>query len=54
MKGIDFQDRDVSTDRGALDDLQHLGHMTTPVIVINGETVVGFDQARIVALLSNG
>jgi glutaredoxin len=52
MQGIDFQDRDVSIDRSALDELQGLGYMTTPVIVINGETVVGFDQARIEKLLA--
>ena len=50
-KGVEFEDRDVSTDAAALDDLSKLGYMTTPVLQINGETVVGFDRARIERLL---
>jgi hypothetical protein len=41
----------VSTDAAAFDDLSKLGYMTTPVLRINGETVVGFDRARIERLL---
>ena len=50
-RGVEFEDRDVSTDAAALDDLSKLGYMTTPVLQINGETVVGFDRARIERLL---
>jgi glutaredoxin len=50
-KGVEFEDRDVSTDAAAFDDLSKLGYMTTPVLQINGETVVGFDRARIERLL---
>ena len=50
-KGVEFEDRDVSTDAAALDDLSKLGYMTTPVLQINGETVVGFDRAKIERLL---
>ena len=50
-KGVEFEDRDVSTDAAAFDDLSKLGYMTTPVLRINGETVVGFDRARIERLL---
>ena len=50
-RGVEFEDRDVSTDTAALDDLSKLGYMTTPVLQINGETVVGFDRAKIERLL---
>jgi len=50
-RGVEFEDRDVSTDAAALDDLSKLGYMTTPVLQINGETVVGFDRAKIERLL---
>ena len=51
-QAVEFEDRDVSADASALEDLQRLGYMTTPVLLIDGETVVGFDQARIQELLS--
>jgi len=53
-RGVPFEDRDVSTDAAAFDDLSKLGYMTTPVLQINGDTVVGFDQAKIERLLGEG
>jgi glutaredoxin len=53
-RGVPFEDRDVSTDAAAFDDLIKLGYMTTPVLQINGDTVVGFDQAKIERLLGEG
>jgi glutaredoxin len=50
-KGIAFTERDVSQDEDALAELENLGFMATPVIVIDGEAVVGFDQARLNELL---
>ena len=44
-------DRDISTDAKALDELSALGFMTTPVIKIDDEVVVGFDRKRLEALL---
>ncbi len=32
---------------GALADLKKLGYMTTPVIVIDGSVIVGFDAEKI-------
>ncbi|HVH32025.1 MAG TPA: glutaredoxin family protein [bacterium] len=49
--GIAFQARDVAEDPAAMDELMRLGVATTPVTVIEGEIVVGFDQKRLVALL---
>ncbi len=49
--GIIFEERDVSRDAAALDELQRRSLMTTPVTFIDGEVVVGFDQARLAKLL---
>jgi len=45
--GLKFQDRDIAQDPGALADLKKLGYMTTPVIVIDGSVIVGFDAEKI-------
>ncbi len=50
-KGIAYVERDISRDEQALDELSKLGYMTTPVIKIDGEVVVGFDQKRLEVLL---
>jgi glutaredoxin 3 len=46
QKGLAFQERDIAQDPGALADLKKLGYMTTPVIVIDGAVIVGFDAAK--------
>ena len=38
-------------DNSAMDELIKLGVLTTPVTVIDGEVVVGFDRARFEKLL---
>lgn len=48
---IPYIDRNVACDDAALAELQKLGHMTTPVITIDGEVVVGFDRTKLEALL---
>ena len=47
QKGIKFQERDIAQDSGTLADLKKLGYMTTPVIVIDGSVIVGFDADKI-------
>jgi len=47
QKGLAFQERDIAQDPGALADLKKLGYMTTPVIVIDGAVIVGFDSGKI-------
>jgi glutaredoxin len=47
QNGIAFQERDIAQDAGALADLKKLGYMTTPVIVVNGTVIVGFDPDKI-------
>jgi glutaredoxin len=52
--GILFEERDVSADEAALDELQRRGLMTTPVTLVDDEVVVGFDQAKLSKLLAIG
>jgi glutaredoxin len=47
QKGMKFQEREIAQDPGALADLKKLGYMTTPVIVIDGSVIVGFDAEKI-------
>ncbi len=51
QKGIGFEERDVSKDEAALQELQKRGLMTTPVTLIDGDAVVGFDRAKLAKLL---
>ena len=49
---IEYSERNIVADETALAELEKLGYMTTPVIVIDGEVVVGFDRARLENLLN--
>lgn len=51
QKQIRFQERDVTKDAEAVTELQRLGYMTTPVTIIDGTMIVGFDAAKIDAAL---
>lgn len=52
QRGIPFVEHDVSRDRAAASEMvQRTGQMGVPVIVIDGETVVGFDRPRLDLLL---
>ena len=51
QKGVDFTERDVTADEDAIKELEKLGVMSTPVTLIDGEVVVGFDQKRLNELL---
>jgi len=48
---INFTERNIAADETVLTELEKLGHMTTPVTVIDGEVVVGFDVPKLQALL---
>jgi glutaredoxin 3 len=41
----------VRADRAALKELLDMGFQSTPVTIIDGEAVVGFDQSKIEQLL---
>ncbi len=51
QKGIEFEERDISKDEASLEELQKRGLMTTPVTLIDGDAVVGFDRAKLAKLL---
>lgn len=48
---IEYTERNIAADETALTELEKLGYMTTPVTLIDGEAVVGFDQAKLNDLL---
>ena len=50
-RGQRYTERDVDTDPTARDDMLKLGASGTPVTVIDGEVVVGFDEEAIDELL---
>ena len=50
-QNIPFTDRDISADESALAALETIGVMTTPVTVVDGQTVIGHDVARLKMLL---
>jgi glutaredoxin len=51
---IEYTERNIAADETALAELEKLGYMTTPVIVIDGEVVVGFDVPKLNTLLRLG
>lgn len=51
QKGVSYVDRDVSKDEQALEELDELGYMTTPVTTIDGVVVVGFNRKKLEELL---
>lgn len=52
-RGVHYTDIDVSRDRQAADEMVRLtGQMGVPVIVIDGEAIVGFNRPKIEQLLA--
>lgn len=51
QKGVQFVEKNVRADQAALKELIDLGFQSTPVTIIDGQSVVGFDQAKIMELL---
>jgi len=52
-KGVPFVAKDVGSDPAALDEMQRVtgGARTVPVIVVDGQVVMGFDRTRLQKLL---
>ncbi len=48
---IDFTDRNVAMDETAMAELEKLGYRMTPVTLVDGEEVVGFDRAKLATVL---
>jgi glutaredoxin len=51
---IEYTDRNIAADESALAELEKVGYMTTPVTLVDGEVVVGFDRAKLERLLLQG
>ncbi len=51
QKGVPYVERDVLRDERAMEELSELGYMTTPVIKVGDEVVVGFNRRRLEELL---
>ncbi|HJX12473.1 MAG TPA: Uxx-star family glutaredoxin-like (seleno)protein [Dehalococcoidales bacterium] len=53
--GVKYTEYDVSRDRAAAGEMVQLtGQMGVPVIVVDGQVIIGFDRARLQALLAGG
>jgi glutaredoxin len=50
-RNIAFVERDVTIDDTAIAELDKLGVMTTPVTVVDGEVIVGFDLPKLTSAL---
>lgn len=49
--GVEFTEHNISEDAAARKELIMKGHRSVPVIVIDGEELVGFDKERLASLL---
>lgn len=45
--GIAYVERDVSIDKSAVHELRQLGTLATPVIVLNGYVIIGFNVEQL-------
>lgn len=50
-KGVSYTEKNIQSDKVARKELMGMGHMGVPVLVIDGEEVVGFDKSKIDELL---
>lgn len=50
-KGVAFEERDITANERFVDELEDLGYAATPVTVIDGETVLGFDRKKLEEML---
>jgi hypothetical protein len=46
-----FVEKNVRADKAALKELIDMGYQSTPVTIIDGQAVVGFDQLKIMELI---
>ena len=51
QRGIQYTERNVIEDETAMEELEKFGYMTTPVTVIDGEIVIGFDRKKLDELI---
>ena len=52
-RGIEFEDKDVSSDAAAVEELVHkYQSRSTPTVVVGDEVMVGFDPERLDQMLA--
>jgi glutaredoxin-like YruB-family protein len=51
-KGIEYTEKNVQTDKDARKELMSMGHMGVPVLIVDGQEIVGFDKDKLDSLLS--
>ncbi|MCI0410576.1 MAG: glutaredoxin family protein [Acidobacteria bacterium] len=49
--GVAFVEKNIREDPAALAELAQLGYRATPVTVIDGQVVIGFDRGKLMRLL---
>ena len=52
LNHIEFVEKNIAADDRAIAELEHLGYMTTPVTLVDGDIVVGFDVSKLKVLLN--
>jgi hypothetical protein len=52
QRGVEFIEKDVTRDKGAISELQNLGISAIPVTVIDGGAVIGFRRSELEQLLA--
>lgn len=51
QEGVAFETKDIAADPRAFDELTTMGFSATPVTVVDGEAVVGFNRPKLEELL---
>lgn len=50
-KGVNYVEKNIQKDPNARKELMQKGYMGVPVIIVDGEEIVGFDKNRLESLL---
>jgi glutaredoxin len=50
--GVDFEERDISRDQSAVEELKSYGSHSTPTVVVGEEVLVGFNPERLDKMLA--
>jgi glutaredoxin len=49
--GVSYKERNITDDPSALSDLEQIPAFSTPVTLVDGEVVIGFDRRKLSELL---
>lgn len=50
--GVEFEERDISRDESAVEELKSYGSHSTPTVVVGEHVLVGFNPKRLDQILS--